>query len=841
MPALGLPHNFLHGLSDFWTRFFADAPQLEALYDGSAMLIGQAYLDLLSNVLNVSLQDAPIFQKEYYKLILLREDQMAYRRGASSSDDRWEAPLTDGVVQFASLDNRVVEPTVSLQGGNDYDLSETTVRFKVDPTDPLHDGNPIAGFARRLVDVVTGGSFDDTARLVTDTWGATYGVYKGDTLRLLDISPDLTLQRKQADYDIILVRDRVLYVSEDTPLPSASTAQNYVILRVPAVPEVEFEAMTFIADVATLGHIRLDAGSVRVYAKRQSDGQDVVEDIDFIVDYEKGILYRTTTWSAASSNKINYTWRQEVHPSSGGSPPRFSQTGSILGTPLSGTAVTTRVFQIALWGPDALVDRRALANNFGSLVGITERSSESYRALLRGIFQLYLLGPVIERLESALNVILGLPVIRDDGETLVSVDYGQPDYNRVTTLRPATNTQASYDFPKSTPLRTDLVAGLSFVAFEPLTTAIRVTDYIQDPTWWHHVVLPPELFSTAGTAEYPSPIRRTVSPGYVKHVIGAEDNPKIGDPGLVIGADEEGNVPAFPGQPIYRKRLAFVLMDRYFKFHTFYVRFDPGVFADVNVARYARSFDDLQRLVISAKPAHTFVFVEPATAFLDEVDVVEDGWFQPPYQVGQDPDGPELFVNEADADPMHPYVHLGLFLGTSISSPPGGDDAVVFTNYYPQIGVNGWLIGDYFHYELATQVVNFPTPGLAVAIPGAPGAPRRGRFVQVYIDQLIGGLRLVENVDYTVDYANRTVTRLTAWTGVATVSVTYVQLNIGNVIDAPADPTLGDVPLLIGGIDAALSRANYDPAAIDWLGNLIPVTNHRDLSLVERALTITIT
>ena len=840
MPQIGFNHGFLEGLSDFWTRFFADADQLDAMYRGSAILIGQAYLDMLSNVLSVSVQDCPALNKEFYHLVLVREDEVSFVRGFASDDDRWVYTLQDGLKTFISLDNRVVEPTASLQQNNDYDLDDTTIRFKVDPTDPLHDGNPLQTYARRLTDVLTGGAFDDTARGVLETWGSR-GVFKGDTIRLLDLSMDVPpAQRKHSDHAIILVRDKALYVDVDTPLPSTGSPQNFVILRRPFDSLVEFESMTFIGSVATLAHSRLDQGSVRVFAKRLSDGQDVVENVDYNVDYEKGRVIKLTTWMVSSTNKVSYKWQQEVWPNAGlPPPPRFAQTGIVLATPLSGKTVPTRVYQLALWAPDARVDRGLLAANFGALIGVIEPSSEAYRAFLRGIFQLYVLGPVLERIESALNVVLGLPVIRDDGEVLQSVDTTLQDLNRVFTDK------RFYDFPKSTPIRPDVLDStnfgkLTFQSFEPLTIAVQVTDYIQDPTWWHHIVIPRELFAETGGATIPDNQRRSVNPNYVRNIVGAEDKPKFGDPGLKYGADEEGTIPP-PGHPVFRRRLAFVLMDRFFKFHTFFVRFDPGVFADVNVARFARSFDDLQRLVITSKPAHTFALVEPATTLRDLVTIAEQGFFQPPNFVGADPDGPEIFPTAGDTVPGHPYVELGLFVGTSIISPPGNADQVIFADGPPQYGVNGWTSGDYFHYEMATNAINFPSTGVPVAIPGAPAPPRRRRFVEIYVAGDIGGKRLVENIDYTVDYANCTITRLTAWTSVAAVPVTYLQLNIGNVTDAPADVTVGDMPLLFGGPDPARPRAAYDPAAVDWLGNVIPVTDHRDISLVERALTIRIT
>ena len=166
MPILGYPHNFLQGLSDFWQRFFADADQLASLYQGTAMLMGQAYLDMLANVLNVSLQDAPIFNKEIYHLVLLREDQLRFARGASVADNRWVAALPDGLVSFVSLDNRVIEPTASLERNIDYDLTGTAVRFRQDPTEPAR-----AGFARRQLDVATGGLFTDSTVAAWDAAG----------------------------------------------------------------------------------------------------------------------------------------------------------------------------------------------------------------------------------------------------------------------------------------------------------------------------------------------------------------------------------------------------------------------------------------------------------------------------------------------------------------------------------------------------------------------------------------------------------------------------------------------------------------------------------------------
>jgi len=830
MPLTDFPHGFLEGLSDFWQRFFNEADQLDAMYQGSAILMGQAYLDLLSNVLAVSLKDAPVFHKEYFRLVTLREDQLRYERGAASDDDRWVYAITDDLVAFASLDNRVLEPTASLQERLDYDFAPREIRFKVDPTDPTGTGVPLPGFARRGLDVAAGGAFDDTARAAATSW-ASLGVRKGDTLRLLDVGPDPLhpQQRKRSDHAIALVRHAALFVSTATPLVAMAEPQSYLVLRHPARPDVTFEPLVFSDSdgrtTASLGHMHLDEGSVRVFA-RGPDGADVVENVDYVIDHERGELHRLTAWQESSAPTIHYTWMEEVWPQDGGVP-RASTTGVVRSGP-----TTTRVVQMALWAPDALVDRRVLARNFGSLIGVERDSSESYRAFLRGIFQLYVLGPVLERIESALNVVLGLPVVRDDGEVLAGVDTSEALVNRVTTQRPGTRQLATYEFPKETPLRADLtkaqVGRLTFQAFEPLTTAITVTDYVQAPSWWQSVMVPPELFAEAsGTPA--TRTRRTASPFYVKHVVGANDQPRFGDPGLKVGADEHGFQPP-PGHAIFRHRLAFVLMDRFLKYHTFFVRFDPTAFAQAG-ARFARSFSDLETLVLTAKPSHTFAIVQPATTFLDRVQIPEAGVYQPQRYHDADPEAAEVYPGvEALPDPGQPSALLGLGLRVGLGAATGLQDRVLFTDGPLVFGANDWRFGDYFHYETVSGPLDFPTVGVPVAVPGLPAPPRRRRLVLVHINATLGERQLVENVDYAVDPRTGTLTRFTAWDHVAGVLVSVRQLDIGNLAEAGPDATRGDMPLLLGAPDPA----HRTTRVVD----IAAATDARDLGFLEGALTV---
>lgn len=790
MPAIGYPYSFLFGLSDFWQRFFADADQLEALYKGTAIQIGQAYLDLMSAVLGISLRDAVVLDREYYHMLAMREDDIRFVEGTAPSLNRWALSLPDPLVEFASIDNRVVEPTLSLEPNIDYELNDRVVLFKVDPTNPTGNGLPLNGMARRSLDIAVGGQLTDTG--IAD-W-TLEDVKKGDMVRLLDVGTDGT-QRKRSDHPIVLVRPPAVYVSESTSFVEPATNVVYVILRVPPDAKVLSESFTLSGSPlsATLAHTRIDQGSVRVFAKSPG-GNDVVEGVDYTVNYEHGKIFALTAWQGSPGPYgVDYTWRKEVHPVAGPSP-RISSTGVIVAA-----ATTVRVLQIAAWCPDALVDRRTLANNFGALIGRENASTEAYRAFLEGIFQLYILGPVLQRLESALNVVLNLPVVRDDGEIYQSTDIFDPAVDRIYTLRPASGQTAVYEFPKNTPLRSDLVAGQVLESFEPLTEAVHVTDYVQTPQWWYGEVIPRELFSPIGGVT-PSVNRRTARAFYVLNVVGAPDEPQVGDPGLIVGANEDGFIPP-PGHPVFRHRMAFVLMDRYLKYHTFSVKFDATALSATTGSAYAQSLDDLNNLVLSAKPSHTYVFTTPSTAFRDEIG-----------------------VQEAD-------ISFDRLVGSRVYGP----DKVIFTDTVPVVGAGIWNVGDYFKYELWTANTAFPVVAVPVVLPNAPTPPRRCRLVMVFVDGDIGGRRLVENIDYTVDYANCTITRLTGWTS-TTVDVTYRQLNIGNLSDAPIG--LGDMPLLVNGVDPALITAAFDPSAAGWDGVIEGPTAPRDIGLVERALIV---
>lgn len=800
------PFNLLDALSAFWRRFFADQDQLEELYRGVATLAGQAYLQVLEGVLTTSLQDCPVFSRDYFRMVTLREDGVAFVEGAVVADDRWLMNTDADLAYVPRLDSGVVEPGASLEESVDYDSRPAILAFRTDPT---RLEAPVPGFARRQVNALTGGLVDVASRPGSFvSWLSGTDVRKGDILRVIDVGLS-GQQVRRSDHAVVLVRANLLALDPRTPLASGAP-RNVVVLRRPGTGPVLGEPVSFVAGVAQLGHTRLVAGSVRVRG-RAVTGEDVREGLDYAVDYEGGKVLRLRPFLPGPVT-ADYAWLREVYPATGPSP-RLATDGIV-------TTGTVRVVEVAAWVADARVDRRYLARTYGIMVGREEASSEAYRQFLRGIFRLYSRGPVLARVESALNSVLGLPVVVNDGEVLAAVDTSDPRYRAVVTTDEAGVTHR-YQFPVAIPLRADVldpasVGVLRFAAFDTLSLAVRVTDRLEDPAWWWGTVAPRELFSAIDGAFVPDLVRRTASPLYVPNVVNPQDGARVGDPGVIAGADDEGNIiPA--GKPVHRRQVGFVIFQRYLQHHTFLVQLHPAAFTATGIPV---SPDELRRLVLSARPAHTYPIAEPTTGFRDLFRVTDEGWYQSARFPAPDPDGPEVFPTEADVpDPGRPHLPLGLRFGPNVRHR----DVIEVVDPDLRVGFGGWRSGDYFHYESATETDDFT--GGTVTLGGVPGAPRTRRVVKVVVDATVAGAAVVEGTDYTVDYVAGDVTRTTAWDS-NMVSVHFTQLNVGNIAFAPPNTSVGDVPLLVAGQDGSAVRGPYAPDTGD------------DVSMVERPVTI---
>lgn len=476
----------LYGLSDFWLKFFADSPDLSAMYEGTQFLFGQAYLNLMTDVLGATVEGAPLFRKEYFKALTVRGDQLTYDNG------EWVFPLSERITRIPFLKNKVYAATAALEEDIDYTVTGDTIRFKADPT--LNEG-----FAVREVVVATQG---------------------------------------------YLIDERVTF----TDLVRAGMRVTFATGTVLKVAQVEANRLLLVSDAPVLTALSGVAWSIEAVLSSGDLG-------------EGGSEFRAQT--------------------------------------------TAPVSEIAYWAIDAAVDDYTLFYNFGHYFSGKKPSSEPYRAFVRGLMQLYLLGPAIERIESALNVYSGLPVIREDGETFVR-------YERTSTQQLVYTDKHVYAFPLDMPMRPEVLQPpnetVRFSAFQPLTLAVMVTDYISDPEWWHRIIIPQNLFHAPVLA-------RAVSPQLAVNKVGhSQDNgwARIGDPGFYVGADEDGVVPGVPEQPIYRHRAAFLVMDKFLKMHLF------GVTIHKSIEVTGVYIDDLLKLLRDIKPTHTNFYVRTVLGY-DEI------------------------------------------------------------------------------------------------------------------------------------------------------------------------------------------------------------------------------
>ena len=437
--------NFIQGLSDLWIRFFKDKPTLEALYSGMEIPVGQAYLELLSNVLNMSVRETPIFRKEFFKLLTVREDLVTF----DPSTATYKFELTNlNIRDFKFLYNKIFAPTVIL---------EKQVDFTLEVEEPIGDIETEMG-----MDAETGIDY-------------------------------LTFSKDPFDWE-----------GDGLPIP--------------------------------------------------------------------GVAYRTV----------------DVAQDDG---------------------TVERERELAFWIPDAQVDAYDLYLGYGYLLNYFAPSSESYRALLQGIIQYFVLGPTTQHLTSALNVMLGLPLVRDDGEVLQSVDTSDPLYQIVKTSR------ANYQFGVEIPLRPDVLdtdswGTLTFEAFEQLSDLFHVHDSVAEPTWFFDSTIPLQILPDELRA------RRNIYPGLWENKIDLPEGLiRVGDPGFIVGRDDDGSVPTGDRSPM-RHGFAYIMFERFLRHHVFTIEFDPDAIMSGAVP-FPRFTRDLLNIVIPGKSAYTYLLVEPALTVTD--------------------------------------------------------------------------------------------------------------------------------------------------------------------------------------------------------------------------------
>lgn len=366
------------------------------------------------------------------------------------------------------------------------------------------------------------------------------------------------------------------------------------------------------------------------------------------------------------------------------------------------------------------------------------------------------------------------------------------DYAKVVSTVNTLGITRTYSYPFNIPVRADLedpsnYNKLSFEAFEILTTAFTVTDYVEDPEWWNNKYIPSILWPNAG------PDRRFATTRLYASILDSEDLSCIDDPGLFLDADDTGMV-LTPTDglgstevDIFRHGAAFCLMDQYLKFHMFFISIDP------NVEMTQEFQDDLANIILIVKPSYTYPYVESGDIFIDSQEL----WDTLQLDFGYDFSGLDGIQ----------FPDCGLYL----------DQPYCLDDFYR-----------YQVYDRTSQVLASPP-----AAPFVLGVGVGERIVQCTIHATVGGIDALEGRDYTIDLDPESldhglVTPITTWDVAADITFTARTVVILNEGSGPQpDTTLGFTPLMLDGLEPGYVRVTLP-------------TPYTRTEFVERALGITI-
>jgi len=157
--------------------------------------------------------------------------------------------------------------------------------------------------------------------------------------------------------------------------------------------------------------------------------------------------------------------------------------------------------RILLWAQDAKVETYALYEKFGRFLDIPkDLSTEDYRLLIRGIMALYVNGPTLAMMESALNVIAALPINTQPDGVVTAVDPAWAGGTLITVTSAAADTLnppvVQYVLPFGVPLDPVIVPTYVLAESESFSSVFTVTDYVETPLWWEENYIPNVLAPT---------------------------------------------------------------------------------------------------------------------------------------------------------------------------------------------------------------------------------------------------------------------------------------------------------------------------------------------------------
>lgn len=318
---------------------------------------------------------------------------------------------------------------------------------------------------------------------------------------------------------------------------------------------------------------------------------------------------------------------------------------------------------VSFWAPQAEVDKEYIYEHFGRMLDIYEPSSESYKSFIQGIWFYYMNGPTINRITSAMNIIGGYPVASEDGEIVLSIKL----INNIYYIKTTANV---YQIPDKVDLAVSVGDVLS--AFQFLTTAYTVTDYIDDPNWFDNIIVPFQVIPSLSVIERTTNVNDP-NPIFIGYPT------VIGYPGWKIGL---GGLPNF----------MWLFFNGVLKYNIFLVTYDALA------SQFLRTPADLTDIVLSGKPAFDLAMVVPFIKIQDTVNLPEEKVLEMDMTMDLSEDydlsglGDELYAEIEAVLPFDSYGKVNVAFGTTptiIGSGVIGDATARLTSGVPErIGTN---------------------------------------------------------------------------------------------------------------------------------------------------------
>lgn len=518
------------GLSSFWLKYFKDSDQLNAIYAGAESLLGQSYLDLMEIILSKSLTNIPVFKKEEWQLLVLKENEQTFDDAIVSSKTQ-----EIGAVTFSAVADKL-DPTLDAVTISFVDVAQVrSTDEEFFPTAGIYN-HELSGKSTNDKSWTIVVPSNTTIRNAIDTTKTR--VISNKVISTLDVGSDATFKISYAEGDTEI--DVVITAAEQA---SFSTVNDLAALLETKINKAEIKVTV---EAGYLLISTIDGSPLRILENNQAcEDLLIFKAFNFLVDIlvptdvEDSLLWEYTYYVQLTTAGFAQAGIEYKFPlGTGVDIERLRRVLYIMNTiydpsvvleetknyriqdgyiyfidnPFDLTNVAFRVLdgnkELAFWMSDVLYDNTLLYDRYGYRFTEPRPASEDYKLFLRGIIFYYTNGPDIDSITSALNLVAGIPVVLNNGEIVTDIQASL-----------IITDQNEYEIPPEA--NAVVSVGEVVNAFQHLTDAFLVEDWIINPTWFNNLSVPNSLMPGA-----------TLEQRQLRDSVAV---PNIGDGGYVVG------------------------------------------------------------------------------------------------------------------------------------------------------------------------------------------------------------------------------------------------------------------------------------------------------------------